>query len=352
MALFKVMSTFVVIVMLIVPSASWAPTLKSATRLAPTSRRRSCTVVRADDTGVAAGAGDETAAMAKLRETVERARGAADEWETSEFARFEVFMEVTEASGIVRGLREAGIEKDDLQTTLDLLWTAWREAGEQRRRLEAAGAWDATLAAFAERVAAGEAALEAEIDDDDFVGGLVGAFELDVNTLIDRAAGLSPGETAAEIEATNSIRETLEPDEALVLKWYFSRALPTVARTAKTRFKDSVLEEMELSMSEIRESLGDAVAADASDEEVFFKFFGEQIVGQSVFAGCVSLVILAAIAWAAWGALGALFVNVFGAPPPTDADLLAAPSAASNSVARSIDGLDVTKQAITNFFRR
>ena len=27
---------------------------------------------------------------------------------------------------------------------------AWREAGEQRRRLEAAGAWDATLGAFAE----------------------------------------------------------------------------------------------------------------------------------------------------------------------------------------------------------
>ena len=53
MALFKVMSTFVVIVMLIVPCASWAPTLKPATRLAPTSRRRSCTVVRADDTGVA-----------------------------------------------------------------------------------------------------------------------------------------------------------------------------------------------------------------------------------------------------------------------------------------------------------
>ena len=109
---------------------------------------------------------------------------------------------------------------------------------------------------------------------------------------------------------------------------------------------------MDLSMSEIRASLGDAVDAGASDEEVFFQFFGEQLVGQGLLAGCVSLAILAALAWAAWGALGALYAAVFGAPPPTDADLLAAPGAAASSAARSIDELDVTKQAITNFFRR
>ena len=109
---------------------------------------------------------------------------------------------------------------------------------------------------------------------------------------------------------------------------------------------------MDLSMSEIRASLGDAVDADASDEEVFFQFFGEQLVGQGLLAGCVSLAILAALAWAAWGALAALYAAVFGTPPPTDADLLAAPGAAASSAARSIDELDVTKQAITNFFRR
>ena len=225
-----------VVVVLIVPSACWAPTLKSATRLAPTSRRRPCTVVRADDAGAGAGAGDEAAAMASLRAQVEGASGAADAWEAGEFARFEVFMEVTEASGVVRGLREAGIEKTDLQTTLELLWAAWREAGEQRRRLEAAGAWDATLGAFAERAAAGADALDAEVGDDDFVGGLVGAFELDVNTLIDRAAGLAPAgnDDAPESAAmTTEWREALggdapppvrlEPAEALVLKWYFSR---------------------------------------------------------------------------------------------------------------------------------
>ena len=54
---------------------------------------------------------------------------------------------------------------------------------------------------------------------------------------------------------------------------------------------------MDLSMSEIRASLGDAVDAGASDEDVFFQFFSEQLVGQGLLAGCVSLAILAALAF-------------------------------------------------------